>query len=849
MSKTFILVKPRSDLIEFKYIIMINRFTFNGISFAKMGFEFKEDKCDVESDIKSTLYEINISHVILRGQKDFSGLLARLESKIIVGRQSVWMKECSGDETQPERGDLIDKEGCLRNTNCESCLRVQDCCTAEKEIGELSYEEGCPQNSNNKIGKSCLRVQDCCEDRKKQEDSDSIILDGTSFVRRSSFEHVKESNSRINGNLTEQRAEIKVPANDRLFEKNIRADKSRESAGDRLSGKKVRSDRDIKSAGGKLSEETTGGDKFFEGGELRLEQKETDSSSTILKRPKPKVSDVQARKITQQRTCDRCKSKDLGHFQWNGSCDQLNVETGLKKSKVCSKTLDGFSNAQSYWKVSDSEDRHFVKAEENCQCSEAGDLKQDERFCEVGDRGQEDKKMGLLETSVEKTGTELKCAANSVDRDILDVLESEIKEFNEQIERELKQIDTNLYQYMMINIGYSFLVLKEKVKIIETENRVKRLKMVQKKYNFILNNGDLSPEALQLKREKIEDAFDRELVDWQDDLEILRLRESIIMVDIMIEKQREQIDNGNRLIKNLDEVIQKKKDFLRVLEERVNSEKNQIIIKEKDALQALEEHTNSEDELLANNNDNENFGASVLRQDGSTNNIGFRFKYSCETDNQHLEEECKSRDHGRLNNGLIYKGLEPLDTGKERNSTFRIPLSFENDITDDNTAEEPKKKSGITPIPQTDITIKETYKKANFLTDLDKSMVIKNKTEAHEQNNASKQVLEHQNDEHTEDKHKKAIIYKENHPAIFSLDISSLDYETLHDSYLDYKCRRWIKRLTVGSNLLRVPVEKYQNTKLTNHMKGAPRALGRSKRGKSRSPVKDTIYQSDIVEV
>ena len=776
MSKPFILVKLRSDLMEFRCIIMINRFIFNGISFAKMRFELGKSTGDVESDIKSTLHKIYVDHVVLRCQQDFSGLLERLESKIIDGRSNVRLKNRSRDERQLENCELIEEDGCLLRSNREEA-------------------------------KNCLRVQYCCKDERRQHQHDSA-----SWIDRS---------------LTEQRTKIdEVPANNRLFKKEIRADEERDVVNDNV------------------SREITTRDKPIEGGEIILEPTQSDSSAVIVNYSSDSAkSNVKAKKIIQIRSCDQCESAvtgDLGHFPRRNSCDTQSVETKFRNNQTCCKTLDEYLNIQSYWEVSHCEDRSFVKIKNNCQCSEARDVKQLRFYGKETGKRQEHKKMGLLETSVEKIGTEFDCDVLSEDIDILDRLENEIIEFNGQIEREIKQVETNLYHYMMINMGYSFLILKEKAKINQAEKEIKRLKVIWKDCKDILKNEQLSLEAFELRRQKLEERLDGNLLEWQDNLEILRLQESIIMADVIIARQREQIVSGSKLIHNLDEIIRE----------------------EKQALRALEECMNSEQGMTSDGNDNDNFenlGSLDIRRDSSRyQETGIQLKYSLETYDHHVED--RSCDHRQSDNVV---SNENLDFAKERNTTCKIPLTFENEINkDDNTSQERKKISETSCIFETDTiteetcmeanfltnnTTKETKKKVNLLTDLDKNMITKDRNAAHEAKTASKHVIEHQNYFNTNEK--QGSISKESNPATSLPANSTSGYDIYRDSYLDYKCQRWMKRLTAGSNLLRVPVEKYPITNLTNHRKGAPRALGRSKRGKSRNLVKDTIYQSDIVEV
>ena len=749
MSKPFILVKLRPDLMEFKCIIMINHFIFNRISFAKMRFELEKRAGDVESDIKNTLYEIYVDHVVLRCQQNFTSLLERLESKIIDCRANVRLKKLGGDERQ-------------------------------LDSSELTQNEGSTLKSNREEVKNCLRVYHYCKDE--------------------TWQHQQDSPSRIDRSLTEQRTKInKVSANDRLFRKEIKADKKRDVVKDNF------------------SRETATCDKPIEGGELILEPTQSNSSAAIVNCSSDSTkSNVKAKKIIQVRFCDRYESEatgDLGHFSPQSSCDIHRVETEFRNSQIRCKTLDGYLNVLSYWEGSHCEDRSFVKVEKNCQSSEARDVGQLRCYVKETVKGQKHKKMGLLETSVEKTGTEFEYAVVSEETSILDILENEIIDFNEQLEREIKQAETNLYHYMMINMGYSFLILKEKAKIIQAEKELKRLKVFWKDCKDILRNEQLSPEAFELRREKLEGRLDGHLFECQDNLEILRLQESIIMADVITERQREQIASGSRLINNLDQIIREKKHVLRALEEC------------------------------------------------SCQETGFQLKYSKKTEDHCLED--KSCDHRQSYNGM---SNENLDIAKERNTALKkIPFTFENEVNkDDNTSQERKKKYETSCVIETDTTtagtcleanlladntINETNKKVNLLTDLGKDMINQDRIAAHEPKAASIHVLEDQNSLDTKDKQKQASISKRNNLANSLSENSTSGYEIFGDSYLDYECQRWIKILTIGSNLLRVPVEKYPNTTLTNQRNGAPRALGRSKRGKSRSSVKDTIYQSDIVEV
>ena len=228
MSKTLIFVKLRHDLIEFQSIIMINRFISNGISFAKMRFELGEGTGDVESDIKSTLHKIYIDHIVLRSQKDFSGLLARLETKIIDYWQKAKVKDCSRDDQQLERGHLIDEKGCSRKSNreeVESCPKFQDCCDNRRELEHwgLIDGRGCLLSSACDDVKNCLRVQ-CSKDGRQRQRDDAIIVEGTSISRTSHFQ--QDSISMIDGVLKAQGTEIdKVPAGNRLLENKIRAEK------------------------------------------------------------------------------------------------------------------------------------------------------------------------------------------------------------------------------------------------------------------------------------------------------------------------------------------------------------------------------------------------------------------------------------------------------------------------------------------------------------------------------------------------------------------------------------------------------------------------------------------------
>ena len=96
-------------------------------------------------------------------------------------------------------------------------------------------------------------------------------------------------------------------------------------------------------------------------------------------------------------------------------------------------------------------------------------------------------------------------------------------------------------------------------------------------------------------------------------------------------------------------------------------------------------------------------------------------------------------------------------------------------------------------------------------------------------------------------------LFGDGNEASFASEFSDYNQfliETLSQSHEDSLCDTLIARLSVGSNIIKIPNEIADvKEDVFYHVNNAPRALGRSKRGKGRNFFRQTVYRTKAIEV
>ena len=145
---------------------------------------------------------------------------------------------------------------------------------------------------------------------------------------------------------------------------------------------------------------------------------------------------------------------------------------------------------------------------------------------------------------------------------------AEIQAFEETLERSLHEAEKCLHEQLMIKIGYRYLIQSVSLRIIEIEKELKQEKERGRRLVKIFQKRKL--KSVKIRDEDLESytVKDEACKERNEFMELLRIKESILMADCIISQQRDEIVTSEKLIKEFDFCILKKTEELNKLEKQ-----------------------------------------------------------------------------------------------------------------------------------------------------------------------------------------------------------------------------------------------------------------------------------------
>ena len=441
-------------------------------------------------------------------------------------------------------------------------------------------------------------------------------------------------------------------------------------------------------------------------------------------------------------------------------------------------------------------------------------------------------KMGKLENTTaceELNNRDMDAIASSHDEILDDELLEEIGQFEAEITKQLDEARKDLRNQLMINVGYRFLIMNVKLKIANAEEEIGKEKRLEKTLSKCLeiNRHDqsekevASSERIRNNTGDDDDADDdrvdgvgstRDDDDWGDDAtdedseerqEIERLKESILLADCVINMQKSEIKASKKLIQDMCLKIEEMKTELDVVDR--NERKGTLSLDD-------ENRGISIDKSLCTGLEKQLIGTfPVVESSPKEAFEGNNWNKISDTDRENSVQYSMD-DHNTETSytvGINKHSIELID--KDTSS-----------CSESNTAIMMKDGLGSTTNRRSDT---EIIKNKHINGCVNKSQLIRKSTQ---------------------DPHRC-------HPAATEcLNVTSDLIAQGYQSFEDNLCEIWLEKLSIVSNLMKIPNEAREEEEaehVTYYVKDAPRALGRSKRGKCRSWFRQTVYRTKAIAV
>eukprot|EP00795_Rhopilema_esculentum_P011369 gene11369-21564_t len=260
------------------------------------------------------------------------------------------------------------------------------------------------------------------------------------------------------------------------------------------------------------------------------------------------------RKVNQIKKCEHLVSNGFKEGKiddFSSVSGNFNSFSALKETEYQSRVVDRALNCSKYnWE----RDIDAFKDSAEVDCRTAMRQKKDLSICET--------------SSTELEGIASVCTNNEEE------IMAEIQAFEEMLERNLREAEKCLHEQLMIKIGYRYLIQSVSLKIIETEKELKQekergrrlQKICQKRKLKSVKVGDEDTESYMVKEQACKER--------NEFMELLRIKESILMADCIISAQKDEIVASEKLIKEFDFCISKKTEELNKLEKQIYSRKS-----------------------------------------------------------------------------------------------------------------------------------------------------------------------------------------------------------------------------------------------------------------------------------
>ena len=437
-------------------------------------------------------------------------------------------------------------------------------------------------------------------------------------------------------------------------------------------------------------------------------------------------------------------------------------------------------------------------------------------------------KMGKLEniTIYEELVRDLGVIASSHNETLDNEMLDEIGKFEVEITKQLDEARKSLRDQLMISVGYRFLIMNVKLKIANAVEEIEKEKRLEKILSKCLDNSShLQSEKEVASSERIkktlvnigDDNYDRfsvggarddnklgdDVIDEEGEKrqEIERLKESILLADCVINMQKSEIEASKILIQDMCSKIKKKKAEL----EAVDRGERNGMLSSSNEISGIGKGvcTGIEKQLITN----VPIAKSSPKQAFEDNNL-----------NKILDNDVE--------HSVQYSGDE-----------HSIEKSYTDEINRQNIELIGKSMSSCRE-SDTAILLKDGLDSAT--NGLIQTEIIKNKYSNGYENESG---LIHKPPPYS-------YSFPSAAPECFNVtsDFIVQNYESFEDNL----CEIWLEKLSVVSNLMKIPNEVREEEEAENvtyYVNDAPRALGRSKRGKCRNWFRQTVYRTKAIAV
>ena len=447
-------------------------------------------------------------------------------------------------------------------------------------------------------------------------------------------------------------------------------------------------------------------------------------------------------------------------------------------------------------------------------------------------------KMGKLEnmTVCEELNRDMDAIASSPHDEILDdEMFEEIGQFEAEITKQLDEARKDLRNQLMINVGYRFLIMNVKLKIANAEEEIGKEKRLEKTLSKCLEINRRSQSEKEISTserirsnagddddaddvdDRVDDRVDgvgstRDDDDWGDDAtdedseerqEIERLKESILLADCVIDMQKSEIKASKKLIQDMCLKIEEMKTELDVVDR--NERKGTLSLNYENRGISIDKSlcTGIEKQLIGTFPVVESFPKEAF-EGNNLNKIS-------DTDREN-SVQYSMNDHNTETSYTVENNKHSIELIDKDTSS----------CSESNTAILMKDGLGSTTNRRSDT---EIIKNKHINGCVNKSQLIRKSTQ---------------------DPHRC-------HPAATEcLNVTSDLIAQGYQSFEDSLCEIWLEKLSIVSNLMKIPNEARDEEEaehVTYYVKDAPRALGRSKRGKCRSWFRQTVYRTKAIAV
>ena len=417
-------------------------------------------------------------------------------------------------------------------------------------------------------------------------------------------------------------------------------------------------------------------------------------------------------------------------------------------------------------------------------------------------------KMPHLEgmTIYEELIRDLQVIASASDEIFENEFEAETKALENEIEKQLKNARKNFRDDVMINIGYRFLVLNMKKKIMDIEKEIEKEKRRELKLTkWLKSKRDFSIKNISYDDDNEDDAvFEK---DTEEGKEIARMKESILLADCLLVMQKRELKVGKQLTAFLSSQVEIKKEILGVIEKDMSID--------------------TESPFRMKSTDFICEGTTSVNGSLQTNDWSYEY--------MNLWNEGESK----LESMLASDSLQSSDESRNAFSDTK-----DNNYDTEDTSYYSRDGPSIERVCGIQNTLKYSHQGLHDYNCVDYRNLPKN-----ERNLKNDKIMEMEAARISQDSNNNVSIHLDdlsNYLGNFH-DIT----EIISKCYEDNLCDIWLERRSASSNLIRIPYEAHEDETehVIYHVNDAPRALGRSKRGKGRIWFRQTIYRSKAIAV